>query len=152
MRIKDRRERQAELMRQGVPAEQAATELGLSVSQFYRECQTILASVPARQVDALREIAYQRCEALIRAHLPRAQEGNVRSGELVLGAMRETARLYGLDAPVTASLTATVDVADLRTRIDAALSLPAQVVMFNPDDYRVSSREPAELLAAVEVG
>lgn len=152
VRRSDRRDRMMTMLRNGTPVPEIAKDLGLSRAQTYREIRTVLDAVPVHHVADLREVTHQRCEAIIRAHLPLAQEGNTKSGELCIAAMREQARVWGLDAPtVTASLTATCDLVEMRERIESLISMPAQVVSFNPEEFRVV-REPAELPLVIEAG
>jgi hypothetical protein len=102
----ERQRRAVNLRRDGHSYESIARICGYaSRSGAFKAVNDALAAQESEAVESLRKVDNARLEKLLRVHLRLAtKEGDHESGQLVLGALRERAKLNGLYAPVETKL------------------------------------------------
>jgi len=105
---RQRQARVVELRVQGKTYDEIALELGYaSHTGALNAFASALANVPAEDVGHLRQIEGDRLDAIVKAHLPRAMQGDIDSAYVCIEISKQRSRLFGLDAPKVTQITST---------------------------------------------
>ena len=136
-RTLDTRERGVEalrLRRDGYSYDEIATALGYANrSGAFKAVESTLTAMETESVDAYRKVESARLDRLLKTHAQLADEGDTQAAQVVLGIVKERAKLNGLYAPVETKLSGgfgvtldAIDAARAAARAnDPACSTPA---------------------------
>lgn len=97
--VKTWRAKALELRISGLTIREIATTLGKAISTVHEAIECEIREIPAAGVNALREVQGAQLDALVRGHLAKARRGDAEAAHVVISAIRQKAKLFGLDAP-----------------------------------------------------
>jgi hypothetical protein len=123
--VKARRAKALELRVSGASYEAIADALGTTKYTTYLDVQKSIAGldkIAKEHAERLRDIELARCDALIKAAWPAAQDGDDKSINAIVRIMDRRAKLLGLDAPEKHQIDGTLDIADARESLARKLA------------------------------
>ena len=129
-----------QLRRNGVPLERIAQSTGDNVSTVWRAFQRALGRIRAAEVKELRDLQSARLEEVFRLSMALGQRGSVSALGHALKALKQQAKLFGLNAPV---ITKMVLVGEDGEPIKTNLGLTAQDL----DEMTVAERDTIRRIA-----
>ena len=109
----------------GASYEAIADALGTTKYTAYLDVQKSIAGldkIAKEHAERLRDIELARCDALIKAAWPAAQDGDDKSINAIVRIMDRRAKLLGLDAPEKHQIDGTLDIADARESLARKLA------------------------------
>jgi len=104
----DSRDRGVEALRMkrdGYSYDEIAKALGYANrSGAFKAVESLLTSMEVESVESYRKVENERLDRLLRTHAQLADEGDTQAAQVVLGIVKERAKLNGLYAPVETKL------------------------------------------------
>ncbi len=129
-----------QLRRNGVPLDRIAQSTGDNVSTVWRAYQRAISRIPAAEVKELRDLHSARLEEVFRLSMALGHRGSVSALGQALKALKQQAKLFGLNAPV---VTKTIIVDADGEPIKTNLGLTAQDL----DEMTVAERDTIRRIA-----
>jgi hypothetical protein len=83
----------------GHTVREIAAKVGKAASTVHEAIEAELRNIPASGVLELREVEGARLDALIRGHMAKARKGDAEAAHVVIAAVRQRSKLFGLEAP-----------------------------------------------------
>ena len=84
----------------GHTVREIAAKVGKAPSTVHEAIEAELRAIPAAAVAELRDVEGARLDALIRGHITKARRGDAEAAHVVISAIRQRSKLFGLEAPV----------------------------------------------------
>lgn len=92
----------------GLSYREVAKRVNKSVAAVHAAVEEELAAIPAAGVERLREVRGEQLEAVIKGNLAKAKRGATGNSLVVIKAIAEYAKLFGLNAKVEVDLSASL--------------------------------------------